>query len=202
VKLDPTGFNVAYTSEALPLHNDFAQSAHPPSGQVLAMLVNDASGGESIVADGWSILERLRADDPEAIEVLASIEVGFRQYSDDADGFSRSPLVRRAPDGRFTHLRFSNQLMQPIDPGHPLIDQWYVAYRKLGRLIHDRSNSISFRLRGGDMLLVNGYRILHARDAFVADGPRHLQDVYFTTQDVSDRLAHLRGQAVNAMVRS
>jgi hypothetical protein len=90
VMLDPAGFNVAYTNEALSLHNDNAQYTEPPSGQVLSMVVNEASGGESILADGWCILEQLQATDPEAIDVLASVPMGFRQYSDDADGFTRA----------------------------------------------------------------------------------------------------------------
>jgi gamma-butyrobetaine dioxygenase len=202
VKLDPTGYNVAFTSEALPLHNDNAQYAQPPGGQVLAMLVNEASGGESVVADGWAVLNRLQEQDPAAIDVLCEVEVGFRQYSPESDGFWRSPMVVRDSTGAFTHLRFSNQLMQPIDPIHPKLAEWYRAYRLLGRMVHDQSSAIRFRLRGGDYLMVNGYRVLHARDAYVADGPRHLQDVYFCAQDVFDRLASMKGVAQNAMVQS
>ena len=202
VKLDPAGYNVAFTAEALPLHNDNAQSAHPPSGQVLAMLVNEASGGNSLVADGWSVLAQLQAVNPDAIEVLSSIDVGFRQYSTEADGFTRAPLVRRDAAGRFVHLRFSNQLLQPLPFDHPRLAEWYSAYRALGELIHRPENHISFRLNAGDMLLVNGYRVLHAREAFRPDGPRHLQDVYFCVDDVFSNVAQLMGNAVNAMVGS
>ncbi len=202
VKLDPAGYNVAYTSEELPLHNDNAQYAQPPGGQVLAMLVNDASGGSSMVVDGWSVLSQLNSIDPDAVDVLASVDVGFRQYSDEADGFHRSPLVVRDASGRFTHLRFSNQLMQPIEFNHPRLADWYRAYRQLGQLIHDPANQLQFRLTAGDMLMVNGYRILHARKAFQLDGPRHLQDVYFCAQDIFDQLAKMKGLAVDGMVRS
>ena len=60
VVVDPAGYNVAFTSEAIPPHNDNAQATHPPSGQVLAMVVNEAGGGDSIVVDGWAVLERLQ----------------------------------------------------------------------------------------------------------------------------------------------
>ena len=36
VKLDPAGYNIAFTAEEVPPHNDNAQYTHPPSGQVLA----------------------------------------------------------------------------------------------------------------------------------------------------------------------
>lgn len=202
VKVDPAGYNVAFTSEGLPPHNDNAQYSHPPSGQILSMLVNEASGGDSIVVDGWCVLEQLQALDPAAVDVLSRVEVGFRQYSSHADGFSRNPVVRRDVHGRFNHLRFSNQLMQPLPFDHPDLVEWYRAYRMLGRLVSERANQVRFRLHGGDMLFVNGYRALHARTAFQTDGPRHLQDVYFSTDDVHSAIARLTGEATNAMVHS
>ena len=95
VKLDPAGYNIAFTAEEVPPHNDNAQYTHPPSGQVLAMLVNDAKGGNSVVVDGWSVLDQLNREHPEAIDVLTAVEVGFRQYSTEADAFTRAPLVVR-----------------------------------------------------------------------------------------------------------
>lgn len=199
VKLDPAGFNVAFTSEALAPHNDNAQYTQPPSGQILAMLVNEATGGESKLVDGWNVLAQLEALDPAAIDVLARVKVGFRQYSDAADGFSRSPLIVRDPDGGYTHLRFSNQLRQPLPFDHPDLAEWYRAYRLLGTIVCDPANAVTFRLNGGDSLLVNGYRVLHAREAFVPDGPRHLQDVFFNADDVTGALDRLAGDAPNTM---
>jgi gamma-butyrobetaine dioxygenase len=200
VVVDPGGYNVAFTSEAIPPHNDNAQATHPPSGQVLAMVVNEAGGGDSVVVDGWAVLARLQRDDPSAIDVLARVAVGFRQYSAEAEGFTRMPIVTRDADGRFTHLRFSNQLRQPLPFDHPDLAAWYGAYRALGRLVDDPGHQLRFRLRGGDWLLVDGRRILHGRTAFAPDGRRHLQDVYFDVDDVVGQLDRLRGAAPNAMV--
>jgi len=202
VKLDPAGYNIAFTAEEVPPHNDNAQYTHPPSGQVLAMLVNEADGGNSVVVDGWSVLDRLSREHPEAIDVLSRVEVGFRQYSTEADAFTRAPLVVRDRAGRFVHLRFSNQLMQPLAFDDADLAAWYEAYRWLGAAIADTANHVSFRLNAGDTLFVNGYRVLHARTAYTPDGPRHLQDVYFEMDDVSGHLARMSGEAQNAMVVS
>lgn len=201
VLVDPAGYNVAFTAEAVPPHNDNAQYAVPPSGQILAMLVNDAVGGESSVIDGWAVLHRLEQEDPAAVEVLSRVEVGFRQYSRTADGFTRAPLVRRDAHGRFAHLRFSNQLMQPLPFDHPELAAWYRAYRELGRFVTDPAHAVSFRLAAGDTLFVNGHRVLHARAAFRPEGARHLQDVYFQVDDVLGQLARLSGEATDAMVQ-
>ncbi|MEY2444450.1 MAG: gamma-butyrobetaine dioxygenase [Ilumatobacteraceae bacterium] len=202
VKLDPAGYNIAFTAEEVPPHNDNAQYTHPPSGQVLAMLVNEAHGGNSVVVDGWSVLDQLDREHPEAIDVLARVEVGFRQYSTEADAFTRAPLVVRDRAGRFTHLRFSNQLMQPLAFDDADLAKWYAAYRLLGAAIADPANHVSFRLEAGDTLFVNGYRVLHARTAYQPDGRRHLQDVYFEMDDVAGHLARMSGEAENAMVTS
>jgi gamma-butyrobetaine dioxygenase len=200
VLVDPAGYNVAYTAEEIPPHNDNAQATHPPSGQVLAMVVNEAAGGDTVLVDGWSVLGRLERDAPAAVDVLARVAIGFRQYSAEAEGFTRMPIVTRAVNRRFTHLRFSNQLRQPLPFDHPDLAAWYTAYRALGQLVVDRSQQLRFRLEGGQMLIVDGRRVLHGRTAFSRDGRRHLQDVYFDVDDVVGNLARLTGAAKNAMV--
>ena len=92
--------------------------------------------------------------------------------------------------------------MQPLAYDDPDLSEWYHAYRLLGRGVSDPANHVSFRLAAGDMLFVNGYRVLHARSAFVPDGARHLQDVYFDVDDVLGNLARLTGEASDAMVAS
>jgi gamma-butyrobetaine dioxygenase len=198
VKLDPAGYNVAFTAEALPPHNDNAQYTNPPSGQVLAMLVNDATGGHNIIVDGFSVVAQLPAS---AVEVLSRVAVGFRQYSSQAEGFTRQPLIERDREGRCTHLRFSNQLMQPLPFDDPDLADWYEAYRLLGTAISDPANHVTFRLDAGDTLIVNNHRVLHAREAYVPDGPRHLQDIYFDADDVIGLLARMTGEANNDMVQ-
>lgn len=198
VKLDPAGYNVAFTAEALPPHNDNAQYTNPPSGQVLAMLVNDATGGHNVVVDGFSIVDQLP---PTAVDVLSRVAVGFRQYSPQAEGFTRQPLIERDREGRCTHLRFSNQLMQPLPFDDPDLADWYDAYRLLGTAISDPANQVAFRLDAGDTLIVNNHRVLHAREEYVPDGPRHLQDIYFDADDVIGLLAQMTGEAKNEMVQ-
>jgi gamma-butyrobetaine dioxygenase len=201
VKLDPKGYNVAFTREALAPHHDNAQSTYPPSAQILAMLVNDADGGNSVAVNSWSVLADLEARDPAAIDVLTRVEVGFRQYSDEAEGFTRAPLVVRDGHGGFKHLRFSNQLMQPLPFDHPDLAEWYRAYRLLGSMVVDPAYEVTFRLNAGDTLIVHSQRVMHGRTEFIPNGPRHLQDIYFDVDDVYGILGRMKGNATNEMVR-
>ncbi len=191
VYVDPAGYNVAHTSEALPPHNDFASKRNRPSGQILHMLTNEATDGDSIVVDGLHIIDQLSESD---VDVLATVPASFRQFSDTAETWGRSSVIQRDESGTPIGLRFSNQLLQASDPWHPRATEWYAAYHRLASLIVDPANQTHFRLNSGDLLMVHGHRMLHGRTAFnPATGVRHLQDIYFDFDDVANEL-HRRQQ--------
>ncbi|NNF54061.1 MAG: DUF971 domain-containing protein [Acidimicrobiales bacterium] len=196
VYVNPVGYNVAHTAEALPPHNDMASRIQPPSGQILHMLVNDATGGDTILVDGFAVVANL-SEAHRAL--LASVPVAFRQFSTTSETWARSPLLRMDRNGNPVHLRYSNQLLQALDPLDLDTGPWYEAYHQLSTLLTDRSNQSHFRLNGGDLLMVYGHRVLHGRTEFSpASGERHLQDIYFEFDDVMNeayRLRHLAGPA-------
>ncbi|MEL7157684.1 MAG: TauD/TfdA family dioxygenase, partial [Actinomycetota bacterium] len=191
VWIDPAGYNIAHTAEALPPHTDFASYEWPPSGQLLHMLVNEAEGGDSIAVDGWGVAAQLPEED---LRVLSTFEVPFRQWDDRSETWTEAPMLSRRSDGSVSHIRFSNQLMQPIDPGAAELEAFYQAYHRLSSLVLDPANQKRFRLKAGDLLVVHGHRVLHGRTAYdPTTGARHLQDVYFEFEDLINRLYRLRG---------
>jgi gamma-butyrobetaine dioxygenase len=187
-------YNIAHTSLGLPPHNDFASYSFPPSVQALHMLQNETPGGESIVVDGWAILEQLRLDHPEYFEILCEFPVPFREFDDNNETYAVEPMVRCDTDGNIQSLRFSNQLMQMMNPMQQGIAQFYRAYRELCvRIMHRDSDArATFRLEGGQLLLVAAHRVLHARESFQPVGARHLQDAYFELDNVANKLRQLQ----------
>ena len=196
VQVDPAGYNVAHTSIALPPHNDFASYSWPPSVQALHMLVNEAAGGDSVIVDGWHVLTRLRDNHHEHFQALCSMPVPFREFDDDNETYAVAPIVRCDADGNVSSLRFSNQLMQTLDPEAPGIAGFYRAYRALCQLVTDDAFKVRFRLEGGDILIVAAHRVLHGREAFEATGRRHLQDAYFEHDNVRNHLDVLERKGV------
>ena len=69
---------------------------------------------------------------------------------------------------------------------------FYQAYRELCRRITDPTAQVSFRLNGGEILVVAAHRVLHGRQAFEPGGRRHLQDAYFEFDNVKNHLVVLR----------
>jgi alpha-ketoglutarate-dependent taurine dioxygenase len=194
VRHDPAGYSVAHTSAELVPHTDLPSYSWPPSIQLLHFLVNDATGGESTLTDGWAVLADLRADDPVAFETLCRVPVPFQVFSDDEDTAATAPLVQLDSDGRVQMFRFSNHLVQPLDASFDDIPAFYAAYRKLGRLISSGRYKVAFKTSNGDLLTVHGHRVLHGRLAFdPASGARHLQDAYMDYDDLMARRRVLVG---------
>ena len=186
-------YNIAHTSLGLPPHNDFASYSFPPSVQALHMLHNETPGGESIVVDGWAVLEQLRAEHPTYLASLCEFAVPFREFDQDNETYAVAPMVRCDSQGNIISLRFSNQVMQMMDPTQPGLEAFYRAYHELCRRITDPQSSArsTFRLEGGQILLVAAHRVLHARESFTPLGKRHLQDAYFELDNVANKLVML-----------
>lgn len=136
------------------------------------------------MVDGFRVVEDLRNDDPDLVDVLAEVVVAHRLYSDDRETFARAPLVRRDAHGQVDGIRFSNQTLQPLSLSEPLLDEWLEAYAELSTRLHDDRYAVEFRLEAGDAYLTHAHRVLHARRAFDGEGERLLRDVYFEFDNV------------------
>jgi len=172
-------YNVAHTSKELPPHNDFASYKSQPSIQALHMLENECEGGNSIIVDGLKVVEDLRKENPNFFNTLSEFSVPFRQFDENNETYAEAPIIRCSSDGSIESFRFSNQLMQMIDPSREGLKDFYHAYHEISSKVHDIKYRSKFRLNGGEVLIVASLRVLHAREAFIPNGKRHLQDAYF-----------------------
>ncbi len=194
VRHDPTGYNVAHTPIELKPHTDLPSYQWPPSIQLLHFLVNEASGGESTVTDGWAILADLRRADPGAFDTLTRVPVRFQLFSEDEDTCATAPLVQLDSAGEVRTFRYSNQLAQPLDVPFEDVERFYAAYRTLGRMIDGERYKLVFTARSGDLLTVHGHRVMHGRLPYdPSSGARHLQDVYMEFDDLMARRRVLAG---------
>ena len=197
VRVDPAGYNVAHTALPLPPHNDFASYSWPPSVQALHMLANETPGGKSIIVDGWAVLEALRDEHPDYFEALRTTPVPFREFDENTETYAVEPIVRCDVEGRVSGIRFSNQLMQTIDPNDSRTPGFYRAYHELCGRIVDPDARATFRLQGGEILIVAAHRVLHGREAFEANGRRHLQDAYFEFDNVRNHAVVLQRRGIS-----
>lgn len=140
VEVNPARYNVAHAALALPPHNDFAGMSWPPSVQALHMLANEVAGGLSVVVDGFAVLDSMRRDGPDLFELLCRVRVPFRMFDATTETYAVAPLVKLDIEGAMSRFRYSNQVMQPVDPTRRDAAAWYRAHHELSRLVADPSN--------------------------------------------------------------
>jgi gamma-butyrobetaine dioxygenase len=185
-------YNVASTTLELKPHTDMPNYNNPPGVQMFHFLVNDSIGGESTAVDGARVAEQLKAQDPDAFDLLANTPICFRMFSDRGDVINSNPLLTLGVDGELRVFRFSNQLAQPVNLPVDKMEAFYLAYRKLGKLVEAPENKVEFRLNTGDLMVTNNLRVLHGRNAYDSStGDRHLQLSYMDFDDVLSRIRML-----------
>ncbi len=193
VRVDPAGYNVAHTAEPLPPHADFPGYRWPPSLQLLHMLENPAGGGPWIAVDGWRLANELRAADPDGFRLLTEVWAPWRMFSADEETYARGPLVWLDDRGAVAGVRFSNQVMQPIELPAEELDAYYDAYTQYARAVVDPRNQAIIPNTSGDLLMTHAHRTFHGRQAFDPEaGPRWLQDGYAEFDDLDARITVLQ----------
>ena len=81
--------------------------------------------------------------------------------------------------------------MQMISPSKKGIKEFYKAYHELSTRVFDSKYRSKFRLHGGEVLIVASLRVLHARESFIPNGKRHLQDAYFVYDNAANNVVLL-----------
>ena len=192
VSVDGHIYNIAHTSLEVPPHNDFASYSWPPSVQALHMLENECNGGESIIVDGYKVLDDLKNDCEDFFEILKTFSVPFREFDEENETYADEPIIRLNSSDEVVGLRYSNQLMQMIDPRKKNLDLFYKAYYELCKRINDGKYKSTFRLEAGNILLVSAHRVLHGRKEFKPNGKRHLQDAYYELDNIENNFVLYR----------
>ncbi len=191
--------NLAYTSHGLAPHNDLASRRSMPGIQFLHCLVNDATGGESILIDGLALAEQLRTENPDGFEYLSTHSVMFRSVADTWEIENPNPVIRLDRDGDVVGIRLHQALLGPVDVPPDEMAPFYAAYQALATLALQPEFQFRFRLNAGDMQTFDNERVAHSRTPFdPASGDRHLQGGYLTADDTWSKLAVLRRERVDA----
>ncbi len=192
-KPDPN--NLAYTSDALPLHTDLTNQEMPPGYQFLHCLANDAEGGGSTFCDGVAVAEDLRAQDPEAFEVLSTVTIPFRFQDGQTDIRSRKTVISFNTRGEISEICFNAHLADILDLAPEIMIPFYRAYRMFMEMTRDPVYGIAMRLSAGEMVVFDNRRILHGRESFdPSTGFRHLHGCYVDRGEWDSRLRILERQ--------
>lgn len=193
VRAEVTPTNLAFTSAGLQAHTDNPYRDPVPTMQILYALENSATGGESLVVDGFRAVKRLQEINPGYFDILASHCARF-EYAGQSDVClqSRKPMIELATDGELVGVRFNNRSIAPVtDVPFDKMPEYYAAYRALSEIVNDPDMAVSFHLEPGDCFIVDNTRVLHARTAYSGHGTRWLQGCYPDKDGLLSTLATL-----------
>lgn len=185
--------NLAYTNLGLQAHTDNPYRDPVPTLQILACLENTVEGGDSVVVDGFRAAQRLRAESPKGFALLTKNCARF-EYSGTAGVrlTAKRPIIELGPDGELISIRFNNRSAAAFtDIAYEDMPGFYAAYRHFAEIIEDPAMKVTFKLKPGELFIVDNTRVLHARKAFSGTGSRWLQGCYADKDGLLSTLASI-----------
>ena len=181
--------NLAYTSVALPLHTDLPNQELPPGYQFLHCITNAAQGGESILADGFAIVEEMREQATALFNLLSSQSMPFRFHDNSVDIRFRHPIIGLNEQQQINSFIFNAHLAAGPDFIAANGLEYYRAYRELISRVRHPKYCLELKLQAGEMMIFDNRRVLHGRNAFdPSSGKRHLRGYYIDRSEVDSRL--------------
>ncbi|WP_373356335.1 TauD/TfdA family dioxygenase [Pseudoroseicyclus sp. CXY001] len=175
--INPT--NTAYTASALELHTDTPAEEMAPGVQFLHCRANTVEGGQSLYADGVAVANDFRARDPEGFRLLSETPVPFYCEHDTYDMRSRQTIIELDEHGEVSGLTISQHMLDISDLPQHLLDAWYPAFCRFGRMLQEPRYLMRFMMKAGECMVFDNHRIVHGRAAYSAtSGDRYLRGTY------------------------
>lgn len=195
VRLHVNPDNLAYTAKALELHTDVPAEDLAPGVQFLHCRANSVEGGESLFVDGAAVAAALKAEAPDDFRLLAETWIPFYNEHDSYDMRARQRVIELDEHGDVAGVTISQHMADVFDLDQRLLDRYYPAFCRFGRMLQDPRYVMRFRLNAGECIVFDNHRIVHARSAFVAtSGERYLRGTYTDRGELRSRWRVLSGE--------
>jgi len=193
VKSKPNPNDLAYTSLALAPHTDNPYRKPVPCIQLLHCIENEVGGGLSTLVDGLAVTEELKKEHPSFFQILTEIKVRFQFVDDNVVLEDWAEMIQLDENKRLKQVRFSPRLdfVPLMDKGK--LELYYAARNKISEMYNSEKFRIEFKLKPGDLLMMDNYRLLHGRTEYNAnEGNRFLQGCYIDYDSTEGKLKHLK----------
>lgn len=171
--------NSAYTASALELHTDTPAEEMAPGVQFLHCRANSVEGGRNLFGDGVAVANDFREKDPEGFRLLSEIDIPFFCEHDTYDMRSRQKVIELDEHGEVSGLTISQHMADIFDLPQDVLDDYYPAFCRFGKMLQDDRYVMKFTLRAGECIVFDNHRIVHGRAAYSAtSGERYLRGCY------------------------
>ena len=207
VRSKPQAENVAYTNVFLGLHQDLMYHDPIPRLQLLHCIENSCEGGESLFSDGFRAAYEMKVAHPDKYGTLTRTKPRF-YYNKGGHHYEKTRntietarkevvATRWAPpfQGRYGVARENPEAMA----------EWKRAATVFEKNISAEKNMLEVKLRPGECVIFDNWRILHGRREFkTATGSRWLKGTYVSEQvykAMKLRLQERRGLTAEGPIR-
>lgn len=193
VRTEVNPVNLAYTGLGLQVHTDNPYRDPVPTLQLLSCLDNSVEGGDSVVVDAFKAVEVLREEAPQKFDLLAGYPACYT-YAGTSEVYlaSKRPMIELGPDNELIAVRFNNRSIGPLtEIPFEKMAAYYDAYRHLAEIVERAELQVAFKLKPGELFIVDNTRVLHGRVAYESSGSRWFQGCYADTDSLRSRLATL-----------
>lgn len=201
---EPEVWELSQSTDALDPHTDDPYRYTPSGASILHCIEASDDGGRSVVVDGFAVTESLRADRPEAFEILASTPVPWIRHRSDAveQGEAvhlraHAPIIRLDAEHEVAGIRFHERSLGPLHLEPVLIGPFYDALIEFTRRIRSSDFQWEQALAPGEALVFDNQRVLHGRTAFASTGltsRRHLRLCTVDREQAHSKLRLLRAR--------
>lgn len=160
--------DTAYTSEPLPAHTDNTYFNDASGLQILHCIEYDATGGQSLLVDGFKVLENVKAKHPDVYERLKKYQVPAENKEKSAHHAHTEPIVIEDPvDGKLQQIRYNIGDRAPMNSlSMSEMRLFYSDLQVLAAEVESPANEWWFNLKPGTVMFFNNWRLLHGRAEF------------------------------------
>lgn len=196
VRIEPGTFvSNASTDIALPVHTDLATRSRPPGLQLLQCMAASLEGGDSLLVDGFHLVDHIRRTEPALYRALVEVPFTFANRAPDSDHRHTGPTLELDHRGQPRVLRLSPWLRYGV-ADHDRAAEGYRALRHILALAAEPTRTVRFRLAPGEILCFDNVRMLHGRTALAAGGgERWLRGCYVDGDELTSHLRMARRRA-------
>ena len=203
---------VVYVVKDLEMHTDYID--YFPHPKIAALLCTELNAPKmdtkNFIVDTFKVLEDLRQEDPEAFHVLSTTPLRRGRHrvniEEECDASQKKmyqkSFIREEPlvsmDGnniKCVYIRRGKDVGLPLGTyDDNFIQNYYNAYNKLHALLDDSKYTQEFVLRPGMMVVLDNYRVCHARSEIHPSTHRILKSAYVDEDSWRNRWRLMLGQ--------
>jgi len=164
----------------------------PPPGIMIfhSIKASEDGGGKSVMTDGFRLAADFKENYPEEYQLLTKVPIPHRRFIQNVGLRAEAPVIGLDYFNEVREFRLNERTMGPLDLPLDLVEPVYDALKKIFQLSYDSQYHMHYLLRGGEALVFDNARVLHARTGF--NGNRHVRLTHTGSDEFYSRWRQLR----------